>query len=222
MDRLLELLDEVWDEGELLDDIDRMAALVEPAALDDPYRDYYLEELRDFIETRRTNIEASIDGGLQWDLPLAESPCIKPVGDMEVTFDTDWGSLEDPDPLNHGSGTLSGTWEGTPIPLVVGGAIAGEYSGSAAIAMIGMSSETEAAEGVVVFDLASVAPGTYYLDMGMRVGHYMTLDTQTQQDFQFQAYIGDGQLVLEEAGTTPGASVRGSFSGQLLMPVAGM
>ncbi len=221
-ERLLELLDEVWDEGALLDEIDRMLALVEPFAHDDPYMDDYLVMLRDFIENRRAAIEDSIAGGLAWDLPQSESPCVEPVGDMEVTFDTDWDSLGDPDPLNYGYGTLEGTWDDTPIPMVTGGAIAGEYSGQAAIAMVGMATQTVAAEGVVVFDMPSVTPGSYALEMGLRVGHYMTLDTQTQQDFVLQAYIGDGELVLEEAATTPGAPIRGSFSGQLLVPVAGL
>ncbi len=217
--RLQTLLDEVWDEDALLDEIDRMDALVAGAALDDPWREDSVEELRQFVLYRRENMEASIGAGPVWELDLPGPPCMVPVGELDVTFDTTWGTLETADPLNTGSGTVDGTWDGGALPPVTGGALAGEYGGQALILSLGMASDTDVVEGAVLFDLASVQPGTYYLDAGLRVGYYMTLDTQTQTDFQFAAYVAGGDLVLDEALAVPGSTIRGSFTGDLLVPV---
>jgi hypothetical protein len=102
---------------------------------------------------------------------------------------------------------------------VEGGAIAGETGGSAGIAALGLSSPTEAVEAAVLFELTAVEPGTYFLDLGMRVGYYMTLDLETEDDFQFKAYVAQGDLVLEEASAVDGAPIRGTFNGDLLVPV---
>ncbi len=220
LDRLSELLDEVWDEDAILDEMDRMEALVAPYALPDPWMEPMMEDLRTFVLDRRGILEASIDEGPTWDLPLADTPCLIPTGTMEVTFDTTWGTLADPDPLGTGSGTLGGTWDGTPMTPVVGGAIAGESDGMAMIASLGMASDTDVAGAVVMFELDAVQPGTYYLDLGMRVAYYMTLDTLTQTDFQMVSYIADGDLVVEEGEAVYGAPIRGSFSGELLVPAS--
>jgi len=218
-ERLQTLLDEVWDEDALLAEIDRMEALVAPVAVYDPWMEPSLDELREFIVGRRATLGASIAEGPVWDLEPPTSPCMVPVGSLEVTFDTTWGTLESVDPLNTGQGTVTGTWDGHDLPPVTGGALAGEYSGSALIVALGMASPTDVAEGAVLFDLASVQPGTYFLDAGLRIGYYMTMDTLTQTDFEFQAYVAGGDLVLDEASAVSGAAIRGSLSGDLLVPV---
>ena len=217
--RLQTLLDGVWDEDALLDEIDRMDALVSAEALDDPWRDGSVEELREFVLTRQETVEASIDAGPVWELDLPGPPCMVPAGELGVTFDTTWGTLETADPLNTGSGTVQGNFYGDDLPPVTGGALAGEYGGQALILSLGMASATDVVEGAVLFELSSVQPGTYFLDAGLRVGYYMTLDTQTQSDFQFAAYVAGGDLILEEASASPGSTIRGSFGGDLLVPV---
>jgi spore coat protein H len=222
LERLESLLDEVWDEDAILDEIDRMEVLVAPYALHDPWMEPMLEDLRDFVLARRATLEASLDEGPTWDLPLADSPCLIPSGTMEATFDTTWGTLETPDPLGTGAGTVDGVWDGADMPHVSGGAIAGQSSGSAMIASLGMVSDTDVAGAVVMFELDAVQPGTYFLDLGVRVAYYMTLDTQTQTDFEMVSYIANGDLVIEEGSPVDGATIRGSFSGELLVPVSGL
>ena len=222
LQRLEDLLDEVWDEDALLDEVDRMTALVDPIALPDPWREASLDEVLVFIADRRETIEASLDEGPTWELPPAESPCLAPMGTLEVSFDTTWGTLGAQDPLNTGLGTVGGTWDGEPLPAVTGGALAGDNAGSAVIVALGLASDTEAVEGAVVFEMTAVQPGSYFLDLGVRVGYYMTLDLLTQEEFQFQAYVAGGDLVLEEAAAQDGAEVRGVFTGDLLVPVTGM
>jgi len=204
---------------DLLDEVDRMTALVDPVALPDAWREDSLNEVREFILTRRDTIEASLDEGPTWELPPPESPCLAEMGTLEVTFDTTWGSLGSADPLNTGLGTVGGVWDGEALPEVAGGAIAGEHAGTAVIIALGLASDTEAVEGAVQFEMTAVQPGSYFLDLGMRVGYYMTLDLLTQEEFQFQAYVANGELVLEEAEPVEGAAIRGSFAGQLLVPV---
>ena len=222
LQRLQDLLDEVWNEDALLDEIDRMEAVIAPYALPDPWMESSLEDLRAFIVDRRATLEASIDEGPTWDLPSPESPCVAPTGTLEVTFDTTWNSLGSPDPLNTGSSSIGGVWDGTDLPLVTGGAVAGEYGGTALVAALAMTSDTDVVEGAVQFELSAVQPGTYFLDLSLRTGYYMTLDVVTQDDFEFVAYVADGNLVLDEASAVTGAPIRGSFSGDLLVPVSGM
>ena len=222
LQRLEDLLDEVWDEDALLDEVDRITALVDPVALPDPWREASLDEVREFILDRRETIEDSLDEGPTWELPPPESPCLAEMGTLEVTFDTTWGSLGAHDPLNTGLGTVGGVWDGEALPDVTGGALAGDYAGNAIIIALGLASDTEAVEGAVQFEMTAVQPGSYFLDLGLRVGYYMTLDLLTEEEFQFQAYVADGELVLEEAAPQDGAEIRGMFTGDLLVPVGQM
>ena len=219
LQRLADLLDEVWDEDALLDEIDRMETLLAADALYDPWYEGSVEELREFVLTRRETIEASLDEGPQWELEMPGPPCMVDVGELDVTFDTTWDTLATPDPLGTGTGTLQGTWYGEPMTPVSGGAIAGDYSGQALVASLAMASDTDVVEGAILFELSAMTPATYFIDLGMRVGYYMTLDLETQADFQFAAYVADGELVLDEAEAVSGSPISGSFQGELLVPV---
>ncbi len=218
LDTLDALLDEIWDEERLLDEVDRMDALVDPYALPDPWRDPSVEALRWFIQGRRATIEEAIAAGPVWDADLRDPPCMVDAGTLEVTFETTWDTLSVPDPLNEGSGAIAGVWDGIDLGPILGGAIAGESDGMAMVGAVGMATPTLAAAALCAFEPTAVTPGTYYLDLGQRVAYYMTYDTASgQDDWVLEAYVADGDLVLEEASAVPGAVIRGSFSGTLLV-----
>ncbi|MEE2779923.1 MAG: CotH kinase family protein [Myxococcota bacterium] len=109
LDAMQWLLDEVWDEEELHGEIDRMAALVEPAmeSWESPKAKEDTPRLHAFVEARRAEVQAEIDmGGATWPEPLGDPPCMKEVGDVQATFSTTWGSIVNPDLFQAGTGTL--------------------------------------------------------------------------------------------------------------------
>ena len=67
------ILDEVWDEDWLNAEIDRLIPIIEPYFADDPYDEYYLSfddavnNLRSFVDNRRSKMEKVIADPPEWD-----------------------------------------------------------------------------------------------------------------------------------------------------------
>ena len=105
--RLKQLLDAVWNEEELLDLADDMAAVVQQHGLvkrrADAARD--AERVRRFIRERRAVILADLDPEpAAWPWPLASADiCWPERGAFDLRFETTWGSSESENPLGEGT-----------------------------------------------------------------------------------------------------------------------
>ena len=109
--RLRELLDTVWDEEALLPQTEAMATVIDPHLLAD-FRTVYLldqDRVRGFIQTRKQTLLDAISSGLEeWNLPLPEPNfCWRELGEIDVTFSTEWDSLYTPNPLESGVGEVT-------------------------------------------------------------------------------------------------------------------
>jgi hypothetical protein len=91
LDRLQGLLDTVWDERSLHEEVDRLEALVGDIASED--NDGFADAVdghRDFLDTRRDEVHGQLDdGGASRDHDLRGTPCFVESGTIRATLETD-------------------------------------------------------------------------------------------------------------------------------------
>lgn len=122
--RLRALLDTVWDEDALNAEIDRVAAMIGPfvtvprAAFDDA-----IAAVHDFVDGRRTRLEADLAIDPDWPFPLPDGYCASSRGAITGSFDAPFTAFP-PSNVFAGAGTLEMTIDGTPLVFqaVVGAA----------------------------------------------------------------------------------------------------
>ena len=114
-ERLRELLDTVWDEQRLLDEIDRASELVAPhvhvpdAAFEDA-----VEKVRDFVTDQRDRLEEDLAADPDWTVPLPDSHCAAIKGSASGTFSAPFADFP-PENVFAGSGTLAMTLDGADL-----------------------------------------------------------------------------------------------------------
>ncbi|MBW1871531.1 MAG: CotH kinase family protein, partial [Deltaproteobacteria bacterium] len=118
IERVKSLLETVWDEQEILGEIDRMEDLITPIA--DSYQTgqlgYLIDEIRHFVRTYPAMILAEIDSGpVVWEKELVDPPCWRELGTFSGGFTTTWGTLGVDDPFVAGSGTFNALFEGEQV-----------------------------------------------------------------------------------------------------------
>lgn len=108
-----DVLDTVWNEGELVAEATRMQDLIRPHVAPDAVAVFNAEidGTRDYINGKRAAVEAELAlGPPEWTQPLREDFCFDKVGDFSLTIDTIWnGGVGNP-----GTGTLTYDIEGLP------------------------------------------------------------------------------------------------------------
>ncbi|MDD9937620.1 MAG: CotH kinase family protein, partial [Myxococcales bacterium] len=93
-EQLGELLDTVWDEAAILEEIDRIEQLSDGLA-----DSAALAEMRARVQARRDEIEDELSGPPpSWDVPpRSPGTCVDFTSEIRATFATSWGDLEEPD-----------------------------------------------------------------------------------------------------------------------------
>jgi len=209
--RLMELLDTIWDEDAILDEIDRYAAVLAPHV-----DEAWLEILRTFVRERRGAIEAELAMGEPvWDLPLnPDERCFTTQPEIHITFSTTFGTTDAPVPFGQGEAEIQMTIDGEEQVFTAQAATAGRVAD-----LIGLFHPT-----VNIF--------------GLREDGSMILVTLTFEEFEFKAgspkfhgaatlgavveivngnpellgVLSDGTIILEAAGTEEGARVSGEVT----------
>ncbi len=222
-ERLQELLDEVWDEEALLDEVDRIGELTSA----DPTG---LEEQREFIRRRRAAIEEELVGdGPTWAMPPGldsagrERRC-RPPTPVSGRFVTTWGDLDelDLDPERVADNRLEISLNGEEVEMAAVLASAGlstDPAGTVGVPntrVIGIPVE-DYPPGLVV-TMAFNTPSLF--ETGEVPFHGFEVSASVVQlvdregtDYRMLGFIGDGKIILDEAGTDPGDPVEGGFEG---------
>ena len=208
---LRELLDEVWNEEELLREVDRMEALLdedlEPA----------LDEVRDFIRGRREALVAELDAG-ELPVTLRDPPCFEPLGAISGASDTTWGTVG-ADPFTSGGGDLEGVVGDVPLDVVGVGSTAGwsdDDRSRARIIVVGALAGGDAE--MLVFDVEPSrfrSGSTVEIDWVEAEGlayHY----TGATQELALVGLLAGGTLHLGAAATSDRSPVRASFTGPVV------
>ena len=223
--RMKELLENAWNEDELLASVDRMADIVQkhalPAARAAAAKD--TDRVRKFILKRKGEILADITP----EPPDWPEPDFVPEtgesGFLELSFETTWGSSTSVNPFDQGVVTrllLNGSEESADAVGVIAGhaspdeqAILPGVGDLASIAILGLEpdgsisgltmvlprSRLTAGASLVIGEDA-IAGGTWYIPAGTSTPYSYTPLTS-------------GALHLSKGGTDRGAEIVGSFSG---------
>lgn len=213
-DVLQEILDEAWNEDELEAELDRMAALIhdaDPAALD---------ELRELIRTRRAEIQAELDAQApEW--PFAERSvvtCNDTSVEISGTFDVLWGDIEAslPGDANTLQAPVEVDGEGDDFTEVLGSA--GNFKDRSSligpsIRLVALLPDGTALMAQLSIGERALEPGTYPFH-GLETSGLL-MRGRTMTDFDVLGFLGEGELVFEEASMEIGAPVRGHFTGRL-------
>lgn len=221
--RLRAVLDDVWDVDAMYAEIDRMEQLVRATVLvaDRPQFATAVNDVRAFVAGRRAAIEADLAGGPPViTAPLRDPPCFEEIGMLNGSFSTTWGTTGAPDPFATGSGSVSGTVNGSPLSVTrVGGTSGTDPNAMPPKSQIAVvAALADGTVGLVVFQIepAVLAANTNLaIDLGNVVGvvyHY----TPATNAFVLVGLLGDGTLNIGQYAATNGATVTGSFSGTLI------
>ena len=224
--RLKQILDEVWDETELLAAVDAMAAIVQQHALPAEARaaDADTERVRTFIGKRRAEILADLSPQPpEWPQPEVSAPPSAGSGTLEVAFQTTWGSSSSPNPLGQGtvhSLLLNGALESIDrIGVFAGNASPQEsvllpgVDVPASIVVAGLGPDGSVNGMSLVVDPRELAAGrTLVIGVDAIAGGIWSIPPGASSPDSFSPFT-EGSLDLSSGGTTPGAAIAGTFSG---------
>ncbi len=235
--RLRELLDTVWNEADLLQRVERMAAIVQQSALPEERAaaSKDTELVRNFVRERRAEILDDLTPQPpDWPSPPAAGVELDiESGEVELHFETTWGSSESAtNPFEAGTVTRF-VLNGEEQALDGLGAIAGEPSpeeaaelGSEEAASITILwlGDGGSVQGFSLWLPVARLSGGSTLEIGADElgGGYWSIPPGAEAPDVFSPFIS-ARLELIEAGAEPGAAISARFSGSFggAVPITG-
>jgi hypothetical protein len=156
-----------------------------------------------------------------------ESVCFQARGRVEASFDTTWNSLDndavDPSAFSASFTPTDVAFGYQPNPLGLTTAVAGLDTGQdatpayeATILLIIQQLDGSMLLVVVQDTPQSIGPGTRAIDFSTTRG--LIVRQMDGQEGMLLGILGDGTLTLEQAATTDGAPIVGSFSATVFDP----
>lgn len=202
--RMLELLDRIWDVGQILDEIDHMAAVLPDADPD------ALEQIRQFVRQRRRVITDELNRGPS---PLpAPDYCFAAGSKVSGSFRGVWGGGTD---ANAGSFELSVDGEPRSLTSVSAKGASVKLLGPNGLGVTLSGVQTDGTRLSVQLQVEAELFGPHTVpmqgvsDLGLITG---LLDATGIAPLQL---ISDGTITFTEAGSEPGDPVAGVFNGTL-------
>ncbi|WP_420609570.1 CotH kinase family protein [Candidatus Poriferisodalis sp.] len=224
--RLKQILDDAWDETDLLSAVDAMAAIVQQHALPAEARaaEADTERVRTFIGKRRDEILTDLSPEPpEWPQPEVSAPSAADSGTLEITFETTWGSSSSPNPLGQGtvhSLLLNGAPESTERTGVFAGhanpeerVLLPSVDVPASIIVAGLGPDGSVNGMSLVVDPREIAAGrTLVIGVDAIAGGIWSIPPGASSPESFSPFT-EGALELSSGGTTAGAVIAGAFSG---------
>ena len=206
------LLDDVWDGDAMAEEVDRLADLADPWQGDEFRAD--VGSLRAFVEGRADAIRAELVADPTVSTgALRETPCFVERGSIATTFSTTWDTLGR-DPWTTGSTTMAVTWDGVPLTMTSGGAIAGAQGDTAVAAAYASRSDGSYLVSYAYLSVDALAPGRFPFDFVDVVG--VLLYSNGTSGPGLAAYVAEGEVTFDAAGSSPGDVVSGRIDGKLV------
>jgi len=215
--RLRELLDSVWDEDQLLAAIERYDAVIWPVVGGSAHT-AEVDQVRDAIESQRAAIEGELAGGPpEWTTALRDPVCLDVIGQVDVTFDTTWGTQGAANPFATGTGTWAVRNQGDDLVETAVGATAGDDPDAPRDLIWTIASLEDGTLAVVFLQIepSRFHTGTQEIDWGGLFGGVFLYDPASLQ-LTFLGPLGQGTVRLDEAGGTSGAPVSGRITADLV------
>lgn len=220
-DVLRSVLDEAWDESALLAEVERIETLVRDAGL--PLHERALAEQRDFIDTRRAELEAELSAPAPaWPFPQRSvSGCQSELAtEVSGTFSASWGNINalaaSPDLAL--SVVIDGKLQTLTNLRASAGPFTDETSGdeSPALRMIGFRSDgTFVLTQLNLGPRDELSPGELPFH-GLETFGFVALGGGTGATLRVIGLIGQGTITFEAAATKPAAPVKAHFQATLV------
>jgi len=210
--KLRSLLDDVWNEDDLLASVDQ----IEQLASADPQA---TQDQRKFISSRKSIVLSELYGsGPDWPYPLiSEIPECKEPQEASGTFSATWGSVDNF--VTNENVSLTLTLNGQPqiFEQVLNSAgIEGDQKNFddyiATIRLLGIRSGNYPLAVILHVMESRFETGEIPLHGFETFGVVVEINQQTGS-YRILNFIGDGAISLDVAGMNPGDTVSGSFSG---------
>jgi len=218
--RLAELMSTVWDELEILTYIRETEILVRPyiAPANLELFEASLQSLRDFVQRRRSEVEALLAAPRPELQPIRPPLCLNPVGELSGTFETEWGTFPTQNPFAFGSGTFTATvgeqgFVGQTVAAVAGP----NEEGTAIIQIPAQFADRSIGALVIYMPPERVVPGaTVALDVQSPSGAVLFYIPQPGAEAENVGTISNGEVTFDVASTMDGAPIVGTFRGQII------
>jgi len=197
------LLDTIWNEAALQAEINRMQALLLPYSGD---INAYLNSVRSWITNRRAFVNGQIaGGGVAWTTPLDAPSCLALVGTVSGTFSTTYGA-------STATGSMALELFGGPVTFSSYQVNASDSAELASLRVTGILPAFAGAHSALVsLHPALMTPGT--LPLGGALVPFV--HSSFVPPSQLIRLLVNGSITFTSAGTTPGAPVIGTFSGDV-------
>ena len=224
--RLKLILDDVWDETELLAAVEAMAAVVQQHALPEEARvaERDTERVRTFIGKRKAEILADLSPTPpEWPEPDAAAAPSAGSGTLDAAFETTWGTNLSPNPLAQG--TVHGLMLNGVAESIQGvGVFAGDANPEESILLPGVEDPASIVlvklEGdgsvsgmsLVIDPQRLMAGATLVIGVDAIAGGIWSIPPGASAPDSFSPFT-KGVLELSSSGTSPGAVIAGAFSG---------
>jgi len=217
VDRMRELLDTVWSEEDLLQEVDRIEGITAPYSSQED-----IQQIRDFIQNRRNGIEAEFGNGPPaWDFPIPGEDCFVTASTVTGSFSTTWDSMDFSDPFGAGDAELRLELNGVEQNFIAVGAQAGmdQYHGPAqpSIRVIGLRQDmTVLVVAIFTEEALFMSPSAIPFLGFSTFGGVVQLDQS--YNYNLIGFVSAGTITLNRASMVWGERISGSFAGKLFVP----
>ena len=212
------MLQERWDDEEILGELNRMEALIAPhvAATNTGFADA-VNDVREYISSRKQNLLNAVNADpIPFSGQLQEAPiCMQVSGELNVAFTATWDTLGAQDPFSGASGTLSATYGEFNFDSQTVGAMMGEVGspGATEMGLMGVVGGGQAVYYRLMLPTEAIQPNSV-LEMGdPRVSALMVMIELATMNIQVMGFLGEGQFVFgDQVDLTPGGTVEGELT----------
>ena len=208
--RINDLFSTVWDETELLSEVDRIENMLSEFT-DMTDRAAAIDGVRQYIRERRSSLLAVFPGEVY---DLYPPSCIVEKATLDAEFSTHWGTIEYANPFEDGELNLEVVWEGEEVVFSSAGVVVGQDAEGPAL-MMGAS--IDANNGAMLLPYISLDMGAIEPEVPMNLddmiigGVYYT-ETAYWGEWIFLGYLVGGELEFDLFDTEMGSEVKGSLS----------
>ena len=212
------LVEGLWDESEILDEIERREDLIKAHVRGDhvPMFNDSLTQMRFFVAQRARQITEELDNPPPWDFPLRDTLCFKDIGTLSATFDTTWGTHPAPNPWATGRGTFTATISGMNYTTPTVGASSGwgqnpDEQGMGVVLVPASFGNDVIAVAYLVIRPDALQTGTVATIDRTSIRGVLFVQDQPMGGFNPVGFFKEGTVRIDEGSTQPGAPLRGSM-----------
>jgi|MDTC01.1.fsa_nt_gb spore coat protein CotH len=199
-DTMRSMLNDLWNDEEILAELDRMQALLTPHVMNLSPDEYaaMLDATREFLMSRKQTLINAVNADpppFSGELPT-EPMCLEPVGTMLIEFEGTWGTLGADDPFAGGSGSMNATYGDFNFNSLQLGPMMGEPGapGGTEMFLIGLVSPSQALAVRLSLPTSMIQPGNIVDSLDSRIGTLLILIDFATMDPQVMGFLGEGEI----------------------------